>query len=157
MSRRRAVDSSRSCEGRKPGKTFFSTISSSDQICSYLTPHTSSITYLITFLTSIFLHVEVGRDATFWRDASQGPFKEGDDLLAVMKSIESIDARRGVTTVQGVLYSHLIEAEANRLLETIKRKANETRDHASYAKVKWRNWFSLMNSDSGAWLTAGGL
>ena len=72
-----------------------------------------------------------------------------------MKSIEAIDARRGATTVQGVLYSHLIEAEANRLLETVKRKANETRDHTSYAKVKWRNWFSLMNSDSGAWLTAG--
>ena len=51
----------------------------------------------------------------------------------------------------------MIEAEANRLLvlETIKRKANETRDRASYAKAKRRNWFSLMNSDSGAWLTAG--
>ena len=49
-----------------------------------------------------------------------------------------------------MLYSHLIEAEANRLLETIKRKANETGDLASYAKVMWRNWFSLMNSDSGA-------
>ena len=60
MSRKKAVDSSRSCEGRKPGKTFFSTISSSDQICQYLMPHTSSITYLITFLTSIFLHIEAG-------------------------------------------------------------------------------------------------
>ena len=59
--------------------------------------------------------------------APKSPFKEGDDFLAVIKTIESIDARRGVTTVQGVLYSHLIEAEANRLLETIKRKANETR------------------------------
>ena len=80
-----------------------------------------------------------------------GPFL----LLLLLKSIESIDTRRGVTTVQGVLYSHLIEAEANRLLETVKRKANETRDHTSYAKVKRRNWLSLMNSDSGAWLMAG--
>ena len=63
--------------------------------------------------------------------------------MAVMKSIEAINARRGATTVQGVLYSYLIEEEANRLLETVKRKANETRDHTSYAKVKWRNWFSL--------------
>ena len=87
--------------------------------------------------------------------APQGPFKEGDDFLAVMKSIEAIDARRGATTVQGVLYSHLIEEEASRLLETAKRKANESRGHTSHSKVKWRNWFSLMNSDSGAWLTAG--
>jgi hypothetical protein len=87
--------------------------------------------------------------------APQGPFKEGDDLLDVMKSIESIDARRGATTAQGALYSYLIDAETNRLLEMVKRKANETRDHTSYAKVKWRNWFSLMNLDSGAWLTAG--
>ena len=61
MSRKRTIDSSRSCEGRRLGKTFFSTISSSDQICQYLMPHTSSITYLITFLTSIFLHIEAGR------------------------------------------------------------------------------------------------
>ena len=59
--------------------------------------------------------------------APQGPFKEGDDLLDVMKSIESIDARRRATTAQGVLYSHLIEAETIRLLEMVKRKANETR------------------------------
>ena len=65
MSRKRAIDSSRSCEGRKPGKTFFSTISSSDQFCQYLMPHTSSITYLITFLTSIFLHIEAGCNKTF--------------------------------------------------------------------------------------------
>ena len=32
MSRKRTIDSSRSCEGRRLGKTFFSTISSSDQI-----------------------------------------------------------------------------------------------------------------------------
>ena len=75
--------------------------------------------------------------------------------MAVAKSIQNNDARRGATTVQGVLYSYLIEEEANRLLETVKRKANETRDHTSYAKVKRRNWLSLMNSDSGAWLMAG--
>ena len=60
--------------------------------------------------------------------APQGPFKEGDDLLDVMKSIENIDARRGATTAQGALYSYLIDAETNRLLEMVKRKANETRD-----------------------------
>ena len=43
--------------------------------------------------------------------------------MAVAKSIQNNDARRGATTVQGVLYSHLIEAEANRLLETAKRAA----------------------------------
>ena len=47
--------------------------------------------------------------------APQGPFKEGDDLLDVMKSIENIDARRGATTAQGALYSYLIDAETNRL------------------------------------------
>ena len=37
-----------------------------------------------------------------------------------------------------MLYSYLIEEEANRLSETVKRKANESRDHTSYSKVKWR-------------------
>ena len=71
MSRKRAVDSSRSREGRKPGNTFFPTISISDQIWRYLTLHISSITYLITFLTSIFLHVEAGRDRLSKRTQSK--------------------------------------------------------------------------------------
>ena len=47
--------------GWESGKTFSFTISVSDQIWCYLMHHLSSITYLITFLTSILLHIEAGR------------------------------------------------------------------------------------------------
>ena len=34
-------------------------------------------------------------------------------------------------------------------------KANESRDRFSLANLRYKNWLSLMNSDSGAWLSAG--
>ena len=41
------------------------------------------------------------------------------------------------------------------MLEALKMKANESRDRFSLANLRYKNWLSLMNSDSGAWLSAG--
>ena len=115
--------------------------------------------------------------------APQGLFKEGDDFSAIIKTIDSVDARRLANqrrsqsqnedrlvlneplpldcgrswskTSQGVLYGQLIETYTQRVLEATKRKANESRDRFSLANLRYKNWLSLMNSDSGAWLSAG--
>ena len=54
-------------------------------------------------------------------------------------------------TSQGVLYGHLIETQSQRMLEASKRKAYESRVHFSPANLRYKNWISVMNSDSGAW------
>ena len=41
------------------------------------------------------------------------------------------------------------------MIEATKRKANESRAHSSLANLKYKSWLLLMNSDSGAWLSAG--
>ena len=58
-------------------------------------------------------------------------------------------------TSQGVLYGHLIETQSQRMLDASKRKADESRVHFSPAKLWYKNWLSVMNPDSGAWLSAG--
>ena len=97
--------------------------------------------------------------------APQGLFKEGDDFSAIIKTIDSVDARRlanqrrsqsqsenrlvlneplpleccysGSKTSQGALYSHLIETHAQRMLEALKMKANESRDRFSLANLRY--------------------
>ena len=54
-------------------------------------------------------------------------------------------------TSQGVLCGHLIETQSQRMLEASKRKAYESRVHFSPANLRYKNWISVMNPDSGAW------
>ena len=64
-------------------------------------------------------------------------------------------SRRGRSS-QGGLYAEFVKEEFKRLLTTSRAQA-EAAPHNDYAfhKVRYRNWLSLVNMDSGVWLTAG--
>ena len=102
----------------------------------------------------------------------EGFFREGDDLSAIMKTIESIDERRNANhrpsqlrrepvplawkkTSQAALYAQLIGVEFERLIEVSKAQASAVRDHNDLARVSYRNWISTINENSGAWLSMG--
>ena len=58
-------------------------------------------------------------------------------------------------TSQAVLYAQLIDVEFERLAEVGKMQASGARAYNDLARVRYRNWISSVNSDSGAWLSAG--
>ena len=89
-----------------------------------------------------------------------------------MKTIEAIDERRNAVhrpsqmrrepvalawkkTSQAALYAQLIDVEFERLTEVGKMQASGARAYNDLARVRYRNWISSVNSDSGAWLSAG--
>ena len=98
--------------------------------------------------------------------APEGFFREGDDLSAIMKTIETIDERRNANhcpsqlrrepvalawkkTSQAALYAQLIDVEFARLAEVGKIQASGARAYNDLARVRYRNWISSINSDSG--------
>ena len=102
----------------------------------------------------------------------EGFFRAGDDLSAIMKTIESIDERRNAShrpsqlrrepvalawkkTSQAALYAQLIGAEFERLIAASKTQASGARAYNDLARVRYRNWTSSVNLNSGAWLSAG--
>ena len=110
--------------------------------------------------------------AQYRAHAPEGFFREGDDLSAIMKTIEAIDERRNAVhrpsqmrrepvalawkkTSQAALYAQLIDVEFERLAEVGKMQASGARAYNDLARVRYRNWISSVNSDSGAWLSAG--
>ena len=116
------------------------------------------------------------------RRVPQGPFKENDDVSAIIKTIvdleksnipssretqlqsssqdsfeECEDSQQSSTrrTSQSVLYSEFVKEEFLRLL----RRSKERSDAAflncvDNDRTRHRNWLSSINSDSGAWLAA---
>ena len=104
--------------------------------------------------------------------APEGFLREGDDLSAIMKTIETIDERRNANhcpsqlrrepvalawkkTSQAALYAQLIDVEFERLAEVGEIQASGARAYNDLPRVRYRNWISSINSDSGAWLSAG--
>ena len=57
---------------------------------------------------------------------------------------------------QSVLYNDLIAAEVKRILALSNSRANDPRSPNDYARVRYRNWASSINSDLGAWLSTSG-
>ena len=64
-------------------------------------------------------------------------------------------SKRGRSS-QGVLYTDFVKEEFKRLLSSSKARAEAApcSDHA-LDEVRYRNWLSVVNPDSGVWLTAG--
>ena len=104
--------------------------------------------------------------------APEGFFREDDDLSAIMKTIESIDERRNSShrpsqlrrepdaptwkkTSQAALYAQLIDVEFERLIAATKMQASGARVYNDLDRVRYRNWTSSINLNSGAWLSAG--
>ena len=102
----------------------------------------------------------------------EGFFREGDDLSAIMKKIETIDEKRNTNhqpsqlrrepvalawkkTSQAALYAQLIEVEFERLIAISKTQASGDRAYYNLPRVRFRNWISSINLNSGAWLSAG--
>ena len=113
----------------------------------------------------------------------QGRFKENDDFSAILKTIVELEdynhvkssesqlqssghdlfheaavdqrLKRGRSS-QGVLYTEFVKEEFERLLTTSKARAEAApRNDYAFHKVRYRNWLSVVNPDSGVWLTAG--
>ena len=89
-----------------------------------------------------------------------------------MKTIESIDERRNSShrpsqlrrepdaptwkkTSQAALYAQLIDVEFERLIAATKMQASGARVYNDLDRVRYRNWTSSINLNSGAWLSAG--
>ena len=87
-----------------------------------------------------------------------------------MKTIESVDVTRGANQCNSRLQSesqplpnedldgpHGAKQRRGlrRMLQASRRRANDSRAHSDLARVRHRNWISSVNSDSGAWLSAG--
>ena len=72
-----------------------------------------------------------------------------DDISVAQRS------KRGRSS-QGVLYTEFVKEEFKRLLTTSKARAEAApRNDYAFHKVRYRNWLSVVNPDSGVWLTAG--
>ena len=113
----------------------------------------------------------------------QGRFKENDDFSAILKIIVELEehdhvassepqlqssshvlseeagvnqrSKRG-RSPQGVLYSDFVKEEFKRLLSTCKVRAEAAPGGDRVLdRIRYRNWLSVINPDSGVWLTAG--
>ena len=116
------------------------------------------------------------------RRVPQGAFKENDSFPAIIKTIVDIESGDSVApretqlqggsqdpyarpedtqptrrrTSQGVLYSDFVKEELQRLLVRSKTRADTAFENGCHDdRVRHRNWLSSINSDSGAWLSAG--
>ena len=114
----------------------------------------------------------------------EGPFGDDDDFSAILKTIakvevgepanqraaqlqssprqsnvdslyDEVEIKRKRKTAQSALYDDLIKAQFKRLLLKAKAQANDARLPIDYRKVRYRNWVSSINDESGAWLSAG--
>ena len=113
----------------------------------------------------------------------QGIFKENDDFSAVLKNIDYLErgdlARSRETQLQSssqdspqefnaprlrvrrrssqnALFYDFVKVEFQRLLSRSKSRAQAiSQPGDDYDRLRHRNWLSLINSDSGAWLSAG--
>ena len=115
------------------------------------------------------------------RRVPQGVFKESDCFPAILKTIvdlESSDAaasretqsqgsnqdpstcREGLRssrrrTSQAVLYSDFVKGELQRLLAQAKARVDASYEVGYHdERLRYRNWLSSINNDSGAWLKA---
>ena len=118
----------------------------------------------------------------YQRRVPQGVFKESDCFPAILKTIvdlESSDAtapretqsqgssqspsscREGLRSIrsrtsQAVLYSDFVKEELQRLLARAKARVDASYEVGyHHERVRYRNWLSSINDDSGAWLMAG--
>ena len=117
------------------------------------------------------------------RRVPQGIFKENDDFSAILKSIDYLESgnratsreaqlqssdqdfpqeadapRRSVKgrSAQCVLYYDFVKVEFQRLLTRSKNRAQAiSQPGDDYDRLRYRNWLSLINGESGAWLSAG--
>ena len=116
------------------------------------------------------------------RRVPQGAFKENDSFPAIIKTIVDMESGDSVApretqlqggsqdpyarpedtqptrrrTSQGVLYSDFVKEELQRLLVRSKARADAAFENGCHDdRVRHRNWLSSINSDSGAWLSAG--
>jgi len=113
----------------------------------------------------------------------QGLFKESDDFSAILKTIVDLESGNSVSsseaqlqsssqallnecdvvlqsprrrTSQSAPYSDFVREEFKCLLVRRKARADAASESGcDYDRVRYRNWLSSINDDSGAWLSAG--
>ena len=117
------------------------------------------------------------------RRVPQGTFKENDDFSAILKNIAYLESGNFPSSTeaqlqsshhdpsqhsnapgrnvrrrssQRILYYDFVKLEFQRLLSRSRERAQAiSQPGDDYDKIRYRNWLSIINSDSGAWLSAG--